>query len=249
MDLSQISIVLCRPEESRNIGAVCRAMANSGLSKLRIVGNKDDYDDERVRILAIHSVAIWENAEFFSNIKDACKDCSFIAGTTRRKGKKRKDTLLLPEDLAERVVSIPRAAIVFGNERTGLTDIELDECTMGVTIPSHEDFGSLNLSHAVQIICYSLFRVAQKKSPGMSPVDLYRLDKTIFTITENLQKIGFFHIAGRKDMEAFWRSVLSRASLSEGECQYIEKIFNKITGLSQKIFLKTNIGFIYYIIC
>ena len=55
MNLSQIVIVLCRPEESRNIGAVCRAMANNDISTLRIVGKREDYDDERVRILAIHS--------------------------------------------------------------------------------------------------------------------------------------------------------------------------------------------------
>ena len=54
MDLTQTYIVLCRPEESRNIGSVCRAMANSGLSKLRIVGRREDYDDEKVRVLAIH---------------------------------------------------------------------------------------------------------------------------------------------------------------------------------------------------
>jgi tRNA/rRNA methyltransferase len=49
-----------------------------------------------------------------------------------------------------------------------------------------------------------------------------------------MQKIGFFKMPGREDMENFWRSVLSRASLSEGEAQYLEKTFDKMAGLARK---------------
>ncbi len=234
MDLSQICIVLCRPEESRNIGSVCRAMANSGLSRLRIVGRREDYDDQKVRVLAIHAAPIWERSEFFDSITLATRDCSFVAGTTRRPGKRRKDKLLLPEELAALAVQVPGAAIVFGNERTGLTDDELDECTMGATIPSHKDFASLNLSHAVQVVGYSLYRAASRHSPGSIPVTMERLDGTVRTIADNLQKIGFFSVTGRDDMEGFWRGILSRAALSEGECKYMEKIFNKAAGLARR---------------
>ena len=234
MDLTQTYIVLCRPEESRNIGSVCRAMANSGLTKLRIVGRREDYDDEKVRVLAIHSAYIWEQAEFYESITAATKDCFFVAGTTRRQGKRRKDKLLLPEELAAQVVQSGGGAIVFGNERTGLTDSELDECTMGVTIPSHPDFGSLNLSHAVQVIGYTVFRAINLHSPRVTPVAMERLDGTVHVIADDLQKIGFFSITGRDDMERFWRGILSRACLSEGECKYLEKIFNKAAGLAGK---------------
>ena len=194
MDLTQTYIVLCRPEESRNIGSVCRAMANSGLTKLRIVGRREDYDDEKVRVLAIHSAYIWEQAEFYESITEATKDCFFVAGTTRRQGKRRKDKLLLPEELANQVVESGGGAIVFGNERTGLTDSELDECTMGVTIPSHPDFGSLNLSHAVQVIGYTVFRALSLHSPRVTPVAMERLDGTVQVIADDLQKIGFFSV-------------------------------------------------------
>ncbi len=234
MDLTQTYIVLCRPEERRNIGSVGRAMANSGLSNLVIVGHREDYDDEKVRVLAIHSAYIWEQAEFYESITEATKDCFFVAGTTRRQGKRRKDKLLLPEELATQVVQSGGGAIVFGNERTGLTDSELDECTMGVTIPSHPDFGSLNLSHAVQVIGYTVFRALSLYSPRITPVAMERLDGTVQVIADDLQKIGFFSITGREDMERFWRGILSRACLSEGECKYLEKIFNKAAGLAGK---------------
>ena len=242
MNLKKITIVLVHPDESRNVGAVCRAMANNGISTLRIVGKREDYDDERVRILAIHAANIWENAQFFESVTQATKDCVFAAGTTRRRGKKRKGKLLLPEeftDLAEQATGTKDSeggmvAAVFGNERTGLTDEELQECTMGVSIPSCEGFASLNLSHAVQIICYHLFRKQDKTSPGYTPLTLERIDRTVTCIADNLQDIGFFSLAGREDMERFWRMLLSRAALSEGEAVYLEKIFNKAAGLSHK---------------
>ena len=241
MNLSKVVIILCRPEESRNVGAVCRAMANNGLKTLRIVGKKSDFDEERVRILAIHAANIWENAEFFDSITEAAKDCLICAGTTRRRGKKR-GKLLLPEELADNADSLTsdgKIAVVFGNERTGLEEEELDECTMGVTIPSSDEFGSLNLSHAVQIISYHIFRKSleekNKASRGYMPVSLERLEKTVKDITDSLQKIGFFKLAGRPDMEKFWTDILSRAALSESEAKYIEKIFDKAAGLACKL--------------
>ena len=236
MNLKNIVIVLTNPDESRNVGAVCRAMANNGITTLRIVGKKEKFDEERVRILAIHAAYIWENAEFFDSITEATKDCAIAAGTTRRRGKKR-GKLLLPEEFAENANEISenaKVAVVFGNERTGLTEEEIDECTMGVTIPSDEGFASLNLSHAVQIVSYQLFRTQSRQSNGIKPVALGRLDKTVDTIAEDLQKIGFFKVAGKDDMKRFWRDVLSRAGISEGEAAYIEQTFNKAAGLAGK---------------
>ena len=237
MNLSNVVIVLDHPDESRNIGAACRAMANNGISLLRIVGKKEDYDIEHIHTLAIHAKDIFDNAQFFSSITEATKDCSMSAGTTRRRGKKR-GILLLPEEFAIQADSITQSsgkvAIVFGNERTGLTDEQLDECTLGVTIPSSDEFGSLNLSHAVQILCYHLFRQNKGEIKGFTPLTLERIDITVQTIANNLQKIGFFSLAGRTDMEEFWRNLLSRSSMTESEAQYIEKIFTKAAGLASK---------------
>ena len=277
MNLSKISIVLDHPDEPRNIGAACRAMANSDIKDLRIVGKKEDYDVEKVHILAIHAAYIFDNARFYNNINEATADCALSAGTTRRRGKNR-GRLILPEEFAREAdlvtgepegqtsvaagvassgeqtsaaagvtssvalgVASPvggRVAIVFGNERTGLTDDQLDMCTLGVTIPTSDDFGSLNLSHAVQILCYHMFRQNlennHKDYRGYTPVTLERIDGAVKCVTDNLQKVGFFKMPGREDMEEYWRSLLARASLSEGEVQYLEKIFTKMSGLASK---------------
>lgn len=237
MNLSNIVIVLDHPDESRNIGAACRAMANNDIKNLRIVGNINDYDVEKIHVLAIHAGYIFDNATFYNSIKEATSDCVICAGTTRRRGKKR-GKLLLPEEFCDFITENQKTAIVFGNERTGLTDEQLDECNLGVTIPSSEDFGSLNLSHAVQIMCYHLFRkkLEQKNGTqkGYTPVTLDRIDESVQIITDNLKKIGFFKMPGRKDMENFWRSILSRARITQGEAVYLEKIFTKMSGLNEK---------------
>lgn len=250
MNLNNIIIVLDHPDEARNIGAACRAMANNDIKELRIVGKKEDYDVEKIHVLAIHAAYIFDKAKFYSDINEATADCSLSSGTTRRRGKNRKGKLLLPEEFAKEAGKITgekeisdesaadekggKVAVVFGNERTGLTDDQLDMCTLGVAIPSSNDFGSLNLSHAVQIICYHLFRETKGELRGYTPLSLSRIDKTVETITDNLKKIGFFKIAGRPDMENFWRSILARAALSESEAQYIEKTFTKMAGLASK---------------
>ena len=216
-------------------------MANNDITHLRIVGKQEDYDEGKIRVLAIHAAYIYENAQFFDSIKDASADCTLAAGTTRRRGKKRKGKLLLPEEFSEYADNVTgdfscgsNIAVVFGNERTGLTDEQLAECTLGVTIPSSNNFASLNLSHAVQIICYHLFRKNTGKISGYTPLSLARIDKTVFKIADSLQKIGFFSVTGRSDMESFWRSILSRAGISESEAQYMEKIFTKAAGLASK---------------
>ncbi len=266
MNLSNIVIILDHPDEPRNIGAACRAMANNDIKTLRSVGKKDDYTAaalEHIKVLAIHASYIFDNVEFFDSINDATKDCCFSAGTTRRFGKKR-GKLLLPEEFAKMASETTdseqsnqiaktkefsknntdyatngaKVAVIFGNERTGLTDDQLEQCTLGVTIPSSDEFGSLNLSHAVQILCYHLYRQKlSEKNPnyrGYTPLSLQRIDKSVEIITDNLKEIGFFKMPGREDMENFWRSILSRASLSEGEAQYLEKIFVKAAGLCKK---------------
>ena len=249
MDFSKVAVILARPAESRNIGSVCRAMANCDMSDLRIVGTKkSDIDEEAVKRLAIHASPIFENAKFFDSIKDAASDCVFAAGTTRRTGLKRKGTLLLPEDLAKMAVNAAssqgensRAAIVFGNEKSGLSSEEVEECDFAVTIPSSEGFGSLNLSHAVQVICYEIFRAGLKSPENLENADSGQnsgrnfreaisrgeLKQTVEFILEDLAQIGFFSHTGRENMQKLWDEVLSRAALSKDEALLIQKTFDR----------------------
>jgi tRNA/rRNA methyltransferase/tRNA (cytidine32/uridine32-2'-O)-methyltransferase len=159
MVLSDIVIILCRVTEPGNVGAVCRAMKNMGLSRLRITGTaRESLDGEVIRARAVHAADIWDRAAFFDTLPAAAADCSLLVGTTRRRGRHRKQVSLDPRRLAAWIEEKPgSAALVFGNERTGLEDSELDLCNIASHIPVSGVFPSLNLSHAVQIYAYELF--------------------------------------------------------------------------------------------
>lgn len=243
MNLDNVVVILSHPEESRNVGAACRAMANSALTSLRIVGRKEDLNETQVRTLALHAGGIFDAARFFPSITDAAADAACVCATTRRRGKRRKGKLLLPGELAalaDRITGTRdaaggRIAVVFGPERCGLSDSEINECNLAVTIPADERFASLNLSHAVQIIGYTLFSFTSKQKTGYVPIEMSRLEDTVKTISGDLKKVGFFSTGGeraREGTERFWRDILSRAALSEGEAAYIEKTFTKIAGLT-----------------
>ncbi len=230
----RVCVVLCRPEESRNIGSVCRAMKNSGLRILRIVGSRDDYNEEQVRTLALHAADIWNEAVFYTpdidGLRCALSDTTVSAGTTRRVGQKRKSWGMTPEQFAGFVAerSDGLTAAVFGNERTGLTDEELEVCSIAVNIPSDESFPSLNLSHAVQVVSYCLFRALEGRDRGYQPVSMERLEQGICAIAGNLQQIGMYRQGGLDAHNTLMKSILSRAALSETELRHLESLFNRI---------------------
>lgn len=213
------AVILCRPDFSTNIGAVCRAMANTGLSDLRIIGNKLDYDENEVLRLAIHADYIWKNAKFFDDGADSVSiagaDCSALAGTTRRVGKKRKSYGETPEDLCSNLHRFygGRLGIVFGNERTGLTDKELLQCTFSINIPADKNFGSYNLSHAVLILGYSLFIAENNNTVDNSIIktdkaSLEKIRNASEQICSNLFSLGMFQHGGKEENEEFFTRLL-----------------------------------------
>jgi tRNA/rRNA methyltransferase/tRNA (cytidine32/uridine32-2'-O)-methyltransferase len=132
------------PMEHRSAGAGTHA-ARSSLKKLL----------DR----AIHAADVWNEAEHFGTLKDALADCAISVGTSRRRGRHRKSNTLTPRELAAFLkTKAGSAAIVFGNERTGLEREELELCNMASHIPVSPEFSSINLSHAVQIYAYELYQ-------------------------------------------------------------------------------------------
>ncbi len=232
--LDRIEIVLVRPEGSGNVGAVCRAMKAMGLSRLVIV-DSPSLDPETIRMYAIHAYDIWETARHAASLKEALAGSAFTAGTTRRRGKFRKYFTLLPEELSERISRIGEGivSIVFGNEVHGLTDYELAECAVAVTIPTSPRFPSLNLSHAVQIITYELFRSTHPKGI-YTPIGKEEVDSLVTGITGSLGRLGFFVIAGREDMARFFHDIVARAGLSRNEARRFGNVFIKIEHLARK---------------
>ncbi|MHB9291243.1 putative tRNA/rRNA methyltransferase [Hollandina sp. SP2] len=235
--LHDIVIILSRPREAGNVGAVCRAMKNMGLSQLRIVG-PNQLDPEIIHTRAVHAQELWETAQFFASLPQAAADCSLVVGTTRRRGQRRKPVSLNPEALGEYLRDQPgKTALVFGNERTGLEAEELAFCNLASHIPADTPFPSLNLSHAVQIYAYTLFRALGPVTAveGMRvPVDQTGLDRLVRSVTDSLGSLGFYKQSGREEQDRFFRDVFARAGLSIREADYMKNIFAKAAHLGKK---------------
>ena len=99
MHLSNIIIVLSRPSEPGNTGAVCRVMKNLRLSRLRLAKPEFNFEksDTVIRARAVHAADVWESAETFSSLSEAVADCAIVIGTTQRRGQRRKQTMT-PEE-------------------------------------------------------------------------------------------------------------------------------------------------------
>jgi TrmH family RNA methyltransferase len=234
--LNDVRIVLVRPRDPRNVGAACRAMKSMGMSSLSIVLD-GLIDPVQAEVLAHYARDVLEGAVLYTNLHDAVRDAVLVAGTTRRRGKNRKYFTLFPEQLAARIAGTGEGtvAVLFGNEETGLTDEELAVCHLAVTIPASPQFPSLNLSHAVQVVCYEIYRAhgAARLTP-FAPVSVEVVEDLVSEITTSLKSIGFFTIVGPEQMGTFFKDILGRAGLSVNEARRLGVIFRKIAGLATK---------------
>jgi len=217
-------------------------MKNMGLSQLRLVINETagvkPFNIEQIQARAVHAVDVWENAQFYGSLAEATADCSVVVGTTRRRGQHRKNISMDPRTLAAWLLEHPGpAAIVFGNERTGLEDPDLEICNMASHIPVSEDCPSLNLSHAVQIYTYELFLALQEQLPvkgewhAMNQTEITEL---VESITETLENLGFYKNPNKADQAGFFKDFISRAGLTQSEGTYFKEIIKKTARLSYK---------------
>ncbi len=152
-----IRIVLVGTTHPGNIGAVARGMKNMGLKDLALVEPRYfPHEDATARASGAHDLL--ENALVFETLEEAIADCVYVAGASAR-----SRTINWPcldcRDAAARLLEESaggRVAAVFGPEKTGLSNAELDHCDTLLTIPTDPDFSSLNLAMAVQVLTYEI---------------------------------------------------------------------------------------------
>ena len=161
-----IRIVLVGTTHPGNIGAVARAMKNMGLSELALVNPKYFPHDEAIS-RASGASDVLENAMVVGTLAEALTDCVYVAGASAR-SRTISWPCMGPRDCAERMIhesAHGKVAAVFGPEKTGLHNDDLDLCHTLLTIPTNPDFSSLNLAMAVQVLTYEL-RVAGMLDEG-----------------------------------------------------------------------------------
>lgn len=234
-NLNRIQIVLVETQDGANIGSVCRAMKTMGLSRLVLVSKKE-YNENRVRTLALHASDVWENSVRFDSLEEALSTSIYSVGATRRNGKFRKTDFVSPEQLCQKISNMGDGliSIVFGRESNGLTDDEVNCCSQIVTIPTSENFPSLNLSQAVQIITYNLYNRLESNVVKSKIVEKKHIEESVLNSAEALEEIGYF----KQGFEKQWtisllKDVYERAQLSENELKRMTKIFSKISKIAK----------------
>lgn len=231
MALDHIRIVLVDPKHPGNIGAVARAMKNTGLSRLYLV-NPADHTSGEARAMAHGSGDILYGATVVSSLPEALADVSFTVGTSHRK-RRNFDVFHDPRTASEKLLSLPEnheGAIVFGREQNGLTNEELQLCQMISRAPSAVNYPSLNLSQATLIFGYELFQAAQQshETPDLDLANHRELEAMYDHIWSALTKLGF---TSRHNPQTFVRSIrriFSRIDMEQRDVATIHQIFRQI---------------------
>jgi tRNA/rRNA methyltransferase len=225
-----ISVLLVETQSAGNIGSVARAMKNMGFSELILVNCQTELTDEATHF-ACGADDVLENCRRFGSLREALGRFNLSVGTSSR----RVDWIpqvYCPDELAQRLANLSpsqKIALVFGPERTGLTNEHLHLCQWLVTIPSNPEFESLNLAHAVAIILYEVSGRLAGTPPGRA-FQLARLDQVeafFQDLETSLIEIGFLN---RKDPErimATLRQILARASLEQRDLSILRGILRQ----------------------
>lgn len=215
-----VRFVLLRPRVSENLGAAARALKNFGLSDWCVVDSQvtDLTGAERMAVQAEDVLAARKEA---TSLEQAVSDCVWVVGTSSRKvkGKRR----LTPREVAQEAVTRGPCAIVFGDERSGLTNEEIDRCHDLSAIPTDAAQPSVNLAQSILLYAYEL-RLAEleqtPKTEGPRAIAATAEDheRLIGTLKELLSRGNFLKDEGRpglKELAAPW--VRSRLTRSEAQ--------------------------------
>jgi len=222
----RVCITLVRARNPQNIGAVARAMHDFGLTRLRVV-NEFTPPFEAARS-AVDASAVLANAVAFPTLAEAIADCTLVVGTTAVGERDLQHQLLplaqaAPELRSELSQDSARIALLFGSEKTGLSNEELSHCHWLLTIPMHPHPGlrhaSMNLGQAVAVCLYELVRdpgpqssddVAGAPEPRANAAELERLTTLFHELLERTEYTR--HHPANSDLPHLRRLVLRLAA-------------------------------------
>lgn len=224
------SIILVRPQLAVNIGMCARAMANFGLSDLRLVSPREGWPRtgayrKGAYAAAAGAVHLLEGARLFDTVEEAVADLTFVYATTARERGQGKPILAPGPAMAETAAAGARGerrGVLFGPERTGLDNDDVALADAIVTFPVDPAYASLNLAQAVLLVGYEHFRAAHGEgapylTPERSPPAKRSSMLAFFSFFENeLEKAGFFRPASKRPvMQRNLRNMFHRMSMTE----------------------------------
>jgi tRNA/rRNA methyltransferase len=238
MNASAPCVILNEPQLAENIGAVARAMANFGLSDLRLVRPRDGWPQPRAWAAA--SGAEWplDEARVFATLSEAIADLHLVLATTARP----RETVLevlTPRQGAARLAALPEGqngGLLFGGERAGLETLDIALCQAIVTMPVHPRHRSLNLAQAVVIAAYEWRLTQDDGAPAhFGPPAPAAAAEALLGFHEHLEReldaAGFFHPPEKREaMVRNLRVAFGRAGLTDQEVRTLRGV---VTALAK----------------
>jgi TrmH family RNA methyltransferase len=235
--LTAIRIVLVEPSHPGNIGAVARAMKNMALAELVLVRPKA-FPHPEATARASGADDLLGRARVVGSVVEAVADCGFVAATTSRPRDQNFRALDVHE-AGERIFEMSArgpAAVLFGAERTGLTNDELALAHLLIRIPANPEYPSLNLAMAVQLVCYELFRAAGSPASvrplSESPVPLAPgedMERFYAHLSEVMEEVDF------RDRTQSGTQLMTRIRRLFQRCEMDQNEVNILRGLLTSI--------------
>jgi tRNA/rRNA methyltransferase len=231
-------VVLVEPQLGENIGAAARAMANFGLSRLRLVKPQQSWPNEKARVMAAGADRILDGAVLYDSLNDAIGDCTFVLATTARNHDQAKPVVsaeTAASEMAARMAAGEGVAIIFGRERIGLENHEVALADRIVTLPVNPAFASLNLAQAVVVVAYEWFKHATvgelpfampEKSP---PAPKQQLDAFFSDLERELERVEFFRPEEKRGtMSVNLRNIFQRMAPTQQDIRTLHGVLNAI---------------------
>ena len=226
----QVKIILVETTNSRNIGSALRAMKTMNFSQLCLV-NPKDFPSDAVETMAANAKDLIKNIEVVDSLDEALKNINFVVGTSSRMRKVPWPNETLQNaspNIIKEANKKSKIAILFGREDRGLTNEELQRCNLHLHIPANIDYPVLNLSMAVQVVCYQLYVDAiinrkQNKSeywdvPTAESNHVKRLINHFIDVSEQLE---VFNKGNPRQIGARIKRMFTRIGLDEMEVNFM----------------------------
>jgi len=231
-------VVLVEPQLGENIGAAARAMANFGLSQLRLVNPRQGWPNDKALMMATGAGRVLDGAMLYPTLAAAIADCSYVLATTARAHDQAKPVIgpaEAAELMAPRIGAGENIAVLFGRERNGLENDEVALADAIVTLPVNRAFASLNLAQAVVIVAYEWFKLARAGKlpfamPNKSaPAPKQQLLAFFETVERELEKVEFFRPPDKREtMQINLRNIFSRMQPTQQDIQTLHGVIMAI---------------------
>jgi tRNA/rRNA methyltransferase len=232
------AIILVRPQLGENVGAAARAMLNFGLTDLRLVQPQCGWPNAKAVQAASGATEVLNRLRVFDGVEDAASDLHRLYATTARRRDLPKPVLTAAEAAREARAALQkgeRVGILFGPERTGLSNDELIYADAVVSTPVNPDFFSLNLAQAVLLLAYEWFQseaavpARQESVPAGRPATKAELDQLLEHLIAELDAVNFFRTADRRaSMSRALQLIFARADLREPDVHLLRGVIKEL---------------------